>query len=114
MKKLAFIIALAGVLALGVLPAQATTPRALEEIDSFDLSLISDAQAQDIRGTFPMDFIAWLMDGDGVMGYLTDPSGVATSYYQHIMAEGGHTYFESLGRHIPDFIYYPLFCGNSG
>ena len=114
MKKLAFIMALAGVLALGVLPALATTPRALEEIDAFDLSLISDAQAQDIRGTFPFDFMFWLLDGYGVMGYLTDPSGVAEAYYNHIMAEGGHTYFESLGRHMPDFIYLPLFCGKGG
>ena len=112
MKKLTLIIALVGILAFGALPALADTPRALEGIDSFDVAVISDAQAQDIRGTFPLGYAVWLAFNGGITEFLADPGLTARYYGLHVWnSNGGFFLCTSLEGRIPDVIYYPLFCG---
>ena len=50
MKKLALMIALVGFLTIGALPALANMACAMQGIESFNVALISDSQAQAIIG----------------------------------------------------------------
>ena len=50
MKKLALMIALVGILTIGALPALANMACAMQGVDSFNVALISDSQAQAIIG----------------------------------------------------------------